>query len=269
MTRPEAKKEAWIITVGNEILIGKIANTNFTWLAKRLTKLGFYVRRGMVVGDYLEEIAWGFKEAISSGPDLIIATGGLGPTFDDKTSEGIAIALGRPWVVDERALAMIEGKYLLGLGLSEHRRKMAKMPEGARPIPNPVGTAPGILVDEAGHLIAALPGVPEEMKAIFDSHLEPLLRAMSSGTTYAETEVRIVGIPESTAAPLLEKTMKLTSGVYIKSHPSGRELDKPVLLIHFQATGESESDARTKLEEAKRQLLELFAQIGADERGAH
>ena len=99
-----------IICIGNELLIGKTLNTNAQWIAKRATSLGMAVKRITVVGDDVDEIAGAVREALQRKPRFILTTGGLGPTFDDKTLEGIARALNRELKVDESALNMIKGK---------------------------------------------------------------------------------------------------------------------------------------------------------------
>ncbi|MEM2609951.1 MAG: molybdopterin-binding protein, partial [Candidatus Bathyarchaeia archaeon] len=165
-----------IICVGNELLIGKTLNTNAQWLAKRATSLGVTLKRITVVGDDVDEIACAVREALGRKPRFIITTGGLGPTFDDKTLEGIAKAINRRLELNEKALEMVRKKYeeyakarkINAIEMTAHRIKMAQLPEGAEPLPNPVGTAPGVLVRIGGTDLIALPGVPSEMEAIFD-----------------------------------------------------------------------------------------------------
>jgi len=101
-----------IICVGNELLIGKTLNTNAQWLTKRITTLGLTTRRITVVGDNIAEISGVIQEAVQRSPSFILTTGGLGPTFDDKTLEGLAKALGRRIEVHEEALKMVKEKYL-------------------------------------------------------------------------------------------------------------------------------------------------------------
>ncbi|MCK4474444.1 competence damage-inducible protein A, partial [Candidatus Bathyarchaeota archaeon] len=142
-----------IICVGNELLIGKTLNTNAHWLAKRITSLGSSVKRITVVGDEVNEIAKAVREALQRKPRFIITVGGLGPTFDDKTLEGVAEALKGELEVDEKALEMVKEKYetyfregrMERAELTPPRVKMARLPKGAKPLPNPVGTAPGVM----------------------------------------------------------------------------------------------------------------------------
>ncbi len=257
------RPRAWLITIGNEILSGHTVNTNAAWLGRRLTMLGYLVERGIVCLDDINHIVEVFREALSHKPRVIISTGGLGPTFDDKTSEALAKALGREWVVNEDALKMVEEKYrAAGLELTEHRLKLAKMPRGARPLPNPVGSAPGILVEEDETIIAALPGVPAEMKGIFEESLEPLLREKGPRITYLEKEIIVRGVPESTAAPIIEKALKTSPRLYIKSHPSGIETTGPILTLQIIATGDTREEAEDIVSRAEKYLRDELGRLG-------
>jgi len=143
--------KAEIISIGNELLIGKTVNTNATWIAQRLTHFGIDVRRILVIGDSVEEISSSLKDALKRGPTMIITTGGLGPTYDDMTLEGVARAAEAPLKENQEALQMIKESYKhIGLQLTAARIKMSRMPRGAKPLRNPVGTAPGCLVESSG-----------------------------------------------------------------------------------------------------------------------
>jgi len=258
------RHSAGLISVGNELLIGRTVNTNQTWLARRLTVLGYEVRVGLVVRDRCGDIEWAFRTAVDLGCGVVISTGGLGPTFDDMTVSCMARAFGLPLVQNEDALNMVREKYSArGLPLTEHRLKLAMMPEGSRPLPNRVGTAPGVLIELGDVLAVALPGVPAEMKAIFEDHLEPLLRERGPPLTLAEKFLVSVGVPESSAAPVVERAMKVSPRVYVKSHPSGGELTEPVLKIHIQASAESLGEAEEVVERAAEVLREGLTSLGA------
>ena len=256
--------DAWLITVGNEILIGKTVNSNFAWLGRKLTLLGYRVKGGIIVPDILEDISWAFKTALARGARVIISTGGLGPTFDDKTVEGLALALNVELQINERALKMVEEKYSKrGLPLTETRIKMAKLPKGATPLPNPIGTAPGVHIVIMGCDIFLLPGVPREMEAIFEAYVEPILREKGPKVYFAEARVKSYGVPESEIAPLIWKAMKDTGNVYIKSHPQGAELGVPILEFHITASSRSPEEARKSVEKAREKLIEYLKTKGA------
>jgi molybdenum cofactor synthesis domain-containing protein len=254
-----------IICVGNELLIGKTLNTNAHWLAKKITSLGLSVKRITVVGDDLDEISSIVKESIQRKPAFIITTGGLGPTFDDKTLEGVAKALNRDLEENMEALEMIREKYeryvaegrIEKFEMTPYRVKMARLPKGARPLPNPVGTAPGVFIEYEGISLVMLPGVPQEMMAIFEEHLEPLLRRISGNLTFYETSLEVRGVPESDLAPVIEEIMRNNPYVYIKSHPKISEKTHHIEL-HFSTTSDDQSVAKQRIEKAILQISEII-----------
>ncbi|HDD34174.1 MAG TPA: nicotinamide mononucleotide deamidase-related protein [Thermofilaceae archaeon] len=253
--------DAWILSIGNELLIGRVVNTNMAWLGRKLTLLGYRVRGGLIVPDSVQDIAWAFRTVTNRGARVVVSTGGLGPTFDDKTSEGLAKAMEVELVVDERALEMIRRKY--GGALTEHRVKMARIPRGGKPIPNPLGTAPGVEVEWRGATIFLLPGVPVEMKAMFESYVEPRLRELESRPYLSEAFLKVLGLPESELAPVLDRAMKLSDAIYIKSHPRGPELGVHTVELHITASGRSVEEAEKELRKALAFLEEKLRERGA------
>src|SRR5664280_718178 len=158
-----------IICVGNELLIGKVKDTNAHYLAKQATQLGANVKRLTVIQDVVEEIAKTINEAIARKPQFIVTTGGLGPTFDDKTLQGLAKALNRKLEVNPKALEIVKQKCMeyakkrglpTEIELTPPRVKMATLPEKTQVVNNPIGTAPGVRVEVQGTVLFALPGVP-------------------------------------------------------------------------------------------------------------
>ena len=262
-------KQIEIICVGNELLIGKIVNTNAHWLAKRATSLGMTVKRVTAVSDDVAEIATVVRESLKRKPKLIITTGGLGPTFDDRTLEGIAKALNRELELNQKALGMFSKKYetyakegkIEEVELTPPRVKMAKLPEGSKPLPNPVGTAPGVETKVGGTFLIALPGVPSEMDAIFEESVAPLIKKEAGVTVFFERSVFADGIMESALAPLIDEVMHDNSCVYIKSHPKGQE-KKPHLEVHFSTTTKNHETARKCVDVAVAQLSQLIEENG-------
>lgn len=258
-----------IICVGNELLIGKTLNTNAQWLAKRATSLGVMVKRITVVGDEVEEIAYAVREALQRKPRFIITTGGLGPTFDDKTLEGIAKALNRKLELNQKALQMVKEKYeayakagkIEEVEMTPHRVKMAMLPKGAEPLSNSVGTAPGVMINVEDTFLVALPGVPLEMEAIFDECVSVLLKKEAGEAMFFEVSIYADGIMESTLAPLIDVTMHDNPYVYIKSHPRGEE-KKPRIEIHMSTTAKDHKTAKERLGKAIIQLSELIRNKG-------
>ena len=246
--------KAWIITVGNEILIGRIVNTNASWLAKQLTLLGYSVERIVTVPDQLEDIAEEVARAASRA-SIVLTTGGLGPTYDDMTLAGVAKAFGLRLDLNQEALSMIEKFYAeMGLPLTEDRIKMAYLPQGAKPLPNPVGAAPGSLLEIDGTIIASLPGVPREMEAIFTGSLLRVLKERGPGLEVVDCGITVYGVPESSLAPYLRKLAKKHYNAYIKSHPKGHETRGPILEVRVVASSKSKDDA---LSEARSILGEI------------
>ena len=259
-----------IICVGNELLIGKVLNTNSHWLAKQATILAVNVKRVTVIQDTVEEIAKIVCEALERKPQFIITTGGLGPTFDDKTLEGIAKALDRKLEVNQKALEMVKTKseqYARKRGLpakielTKPRVEMATLPLGAEPVNNPDGTAPGVMVNHQGTVLFALPGVPSEMEAIFCDTIAPMLRLASGNLVFCEKSLFADDIAESTLAPLIDKTMINNKGVYIKSHPMAKE-NRPHIELHLTITVNKEDTPDDKLNRAVVELSELIRESG-------
>ncbi|MBC7130510.1 nicotinamide mononucleotide deamidase-related protein, partial [Candidatus Bathyarchaeota archaeon] len=252
-----------IICVGNELLTGKILNTNAQWLAKRATSLGAMVKRITVVGDDVDEIASAVCEALQRKSNFIIITGGLGPTFDDKTLEGVAKALNRSLVLNEEALQMVKAKYAEAgeLELTSPRTKMAMLPEGATPLPNPRGVAPGVILKLGDVSVVALPGVPAEMEAVFEASVAELIRNASEGAAFYEASIYVEDLMESNLAPIIEAVMHDNPYVYIKSHPKGN-IKNPRIEINISTVAKSSLTAKNRIGKVIIQLSELIREKG-------
>ena len=167
---------AEIISIGTELLLGEIVDTNAAWLAQQLAAIGVDVFYRTTVGDNVSRIASVIQIAMSRA-DVIITTGGLGPTVDDMTREGVAQAVGVPLVLNHDLVEQIRDRFAKwGRTLSDNNVRQAYIPQGATPVENPVGTAPCFIVEHAGHSIFVLPGVPREMKHLTEMRVLPWLR---------------------------------------------------------------------------------------------
>jgi len=255
-----------IICVGNELLIGKIKDTNAHYLAKQATQLGANVKRVTVIQDTIEEIASAICEAIARKPQFIVTTGGLGPTFDDKTLQGIAKTLNRKLEVNPKALAMVKKKCIeyakerqlpTEIELTPPRVKMATLPEKTEVVNNPIGTAPGVRVDVQGTVLFALPGVPVEMQAIFNETIAPLIKQAVGSSVFCERSIFADNIMESCLAPLIDKVMSDNEGVYVKSHPKRTE-HKPHIELHLTIIASQEQKPAEKLVKAAKELAVLI-----------
>jgi molybdenum cofactor synthesis domain-containing protein len=258
-----------IVCIGNELLIGKVVNTNASWLGKYSTSLGIAVKRITICADNVQEIATVLHEVLSRKPRFVVTTGGLGPTFDDKTLQGIAEALHRKLRVDPEAFKMVQDKYAeyantrnIAVGeMTAPRVKMATLPQGTKALLNPVGTAPGVRADVDGTVLVALPGVPKEMEAIFEASVVPLLREAAGDVGFYEKSIYADGVMESVLAPLIDKVMQDNPFVYIKSHPKGRE-HKPHMELHFSTSAKRSEKPEERLEKAAVQLAGLIETSG-------
>lgn len=202
MSNGTGGKCAAIISVGNELLSGDIVDANSTWLAKRLSRQGVAVEKMLVVGDDEEEISDAIKSCHS---DFIFVMGGLGPTHDDVTREGVAKGVGKALCRNEEAERALKESY----GLSGALLKMADMPAGSVVIANPVGAAPGFMIDN----VIVLPGVPEEMREIFMSI------AASFRAEIKEAEWITTNKGEHEILDVLNEAVKRFPAVTIGSYP--------------------------------------------------
>jgi nicotinamide-nucleotide amidase len=167
---------AELVAIGSELLLGQIIDTNSAFIAKRLAEVGIEVVRTGAVGDSLERMESVLRDAIRRS-QVVITTGGIGPTEDDLTREAIANVTGRPLTFQphlmEQIRALIERR---GFKMAENNRVQAFIPEGSIAIENPKGTAPGFIVEGKGYCTATLPGVPSEMQFLLDTTVIPYLR---------------------------------------------------------------------------------------------
>jgi molybdenum cofactor synthesis domain-containing protein len=262
--------EVEIICVGNELLIGKVQDTNAYWLATQATRLGANVKRVTVIQDIIEEIAATINEALARKPQFIITTGGLGPTFDDKTFQGVAAALNQKLAVNPKALEMVKAKtieYLkkrqmrIDIGMTPPRIKMATLPENTEPVTNQVGTAPGLQAVTKGVTLFALPGVPREMEEIFTQTIAPLIKAAVGAGVFCERSIFVDDFFESRLAPLIDQVMSDCPGVYIKSHPLTSE-GKSHVELHLTIMANQEHNPAEALHKAAKQLTALIEANG-------
>jgi nicotinamide-nucleotide amidase len=189
--------KAAILAVGSELLGTDRLDTNSLKLTALLDRYGVELRHKAVIGDSEEEIAAGLR-ALLPRADLILITGGLGPTADDVTREAVAAALGRGLHLDEEVLAALERRFQsLGWKMPEVNRRQAWVVDGAEALPNPRGTAPGMRVESDGRTLFLLPGVPTEVEGLMESALEPWLARRSGGVARETAVLKIAGLPES------------------------------------------------------------------------
>lgn len=208
-----------ILTVGTEILFGQIVNTNAAFLSQELQNMGYDVMYHYSVGDnpgrLKELIAFAFHDC-----DLILTTGGLGPTQDDLTKEVIAEAMGDVIVENEECMkALLDNYKRAGRTMTPNNLKQAYMPSRARVLPNDAGTAPGFALEKDGKLIISMPGPPREMKRMFELQVKPILESMQDSVIFYRI-LRTFGIGESSMEtvllPLIDGQTDPTIATYAK-----------------------------------------------------
>jgi len=167
---------AEIISIGTEILLGEITDTNATWIARQLRDIGVNLFYITAIGDNLGRITGGIRGGLNRS-DLVITTGGLGPTVDDMTRQGVADATARELVFEQALLDQIASRFeKFGVQMTENNRQQAYIPQDAIIIENPVGTAPSFIVESEQGIVISLPGVPREMKYLMENSVLPYLR---------------------------------------------------------------------------------------------
>lgn len=212
-----------LVTVGDELLLGDTVNGNAAWLGRRLAEHGITVTRSVVVGDEPDVIIEAVTSALGRA-DAVITTGGLGPTYDDLTRDALAKAAGVALVRDPglearlRARAEAAGRELLPMAF-----RMAEVPEGARPLANPAGSAPGLRVELPGGAVYALPGVPFEMRAIMDAAVLPELAARTGAPALGRRTLRTAALWESEIATRLVE-IEAMDGVSLAYLPEPAEV---------------------------------------------
>ena len=168
--------KAEVITIGSELLLGKIIDTNSSYLAKCLAQNGIELAQTTTVGDDLQRMKVAIKDAIARSP-IVLTTGGIGPTEDDLTREAISDVTQRPLSFQPHLMEQIEALFKRrGFRMAENNRKQAYIPEGAIPIENPKGTAPGFIVEGSDYVTVSIPGVPSEMEYLMENTVIPYLR---------------------------------------------------------------------------------------------
>ncbi len=213
--------EAEIITIGTELLLGELVDTNTRYIARALREIGLDLYRTSTVGDNIDRIAEEIQASMQRA-DAVITTGGLGPTIDDPTREGIAKACGVETVFMPELWRQIEDRFS-GFGSipTENNRRQAYIPAGSTPIENPVGTAPGFIVETAHSVVISLPGVPAEMQYLLVNDVIPYLKQRLGLKSIIKSRiVRTAGIGESMLDQIIEDLEKLHNPtVGLSAHP--------------------------------------------------
>jgi molybdenum cofactor synthesis domain-containing protein len=251
--------EAELIATGNEITYGQIVDTNSSWLADLLTQSGIIVKKITTVADQINDIASVIKDALTQNRRLIITTGGLGPSEDDLTIDAIAKAIGTGVIIGDEALSLLKSKCdEFGIELNERRRRMARSVPTGRAIPNIVGLAPGLISQSNSTTIFALPGIPEEMKAMFQATVLPRIRGWTAAWTRT-ANVRVFA--NNDRFMIFDKIQKEFPEVYFKVHgkpPSQDRYDIQETDVGILARGANVETCETILKKVIDRLQSLL-----------
>ncbi len=248
-----------ILSIGNEVVKGRTVNTNASEISKAMIENGHQVKYILTCMDEPTDICDSLK-FLTERSDVIITSGGLGPTVDDLTIRAISECLNLKLVINSDAEKELRKRYNdLGLDFTEERKKMAYLPEGAEPIQNHYGTAPGIFLKHNGKLIFSTPGVPREMRGM----LAQILKILGKGNlNYISRDMKVYGIMESTIAPLEREIMeKFQNKISVKSHPESMEFKDPVLTIEIYGYSK-DNDLEREIEGAMEMVRQHVVQLG-------
>ncbi len=252
---------AEIISVGTELLLGEIVNTDARFLAGELSELGINVFYQTVVGDNAKRLEDTLKLALSRS-DLIIATGGLGPTQDDITKEVIADCLGRTLILDKDSLLKMK-EYLAKKGreMPECNKKQAMLPEGCIILPNSCGTAPGCIIEDNGKTVVMLPGPPHELEQMFTLSVKPYLESRTNYMIYSEN-LKIYGMGESKVSELLDEYISDYSNPTVAPYA-----ESPGVRVRITSKCGSEEEGKKAVAEIKERIKAILGDVIYSEKG--
>ena len=244
--------KAEILAVGTEILLGDIINTNAQFISKELASLGIDVYRQEVIGDNEDRLLEAIEE-IFYRSDILICTGGLGPTEDDLTKETICKYFNADLELHEESLEELKNYYKrLDRPMTESNLKQVYFPKESKVLSNPNGTAPGMILEKNDKVAVILPGPPREMKPMFLNYVKAYLKDKGNGVIISEV-LRVLGVGESTAANMIKDF--INNGVNPTVAPYAKEDD---VIFRITARGKSEEEGRKLIAPVKEEIKRVF-----------
>ncbi|OPX24871.1 MAG: competence/damage-inducible protein A [Candidatus Latescibacteria bacterium 4484_107] len=244
---------AEVITIGNEILSGRIVDSNSAFIGARLSGIGIPLAWITSVGDDRDRIAQAFEQAMARA-DVVLVTGGLGPTHDDMTKHVFAELFGRKLVLNEEVLERVRERFAhRGIEMPSSNVDQAMVPEGVEALENQWGTAPGLHLEEAGKHVFLLPGVPREMKGLLEQCVLPILERAGFGRPILQHTLRTTGISESA---LYERLRNLPDMACLAFLPGLTGVD-----LHITVQGDEETAVRGQIETMAAEIRERVGEF--------
>ncbi len=249
-------KKVSIVSVGNELLNGQTVNTNMTYLSSELLSNSIPVVSSYTISDDVDEIVRVLDLAVADA-DIVLVTGGLGPTDDDLTRQAFAGYLGTELQLQADLLGRLENFFTRrNLRMPEKNKIQAYIPAGAKPIENSLGTAPGIRVEVKGKLIFALPGVPSEMKRMFAESVLSELQRFAGPQAVVVRKLRCFGAGESTIAELLGATFQRGRNPLVNC-----TVESGIITLHIIASSEEKNTARQMAEREEKKIRNILGEL--------
>ena len=249
-------RHAWIVSIGTELALGQTVDTNTAWLAEQLAALGIRPSRHVTVADDTDATRDVLLQA-ADACDVILVTGGLGPTADDLTRHALADAAGVPLELHEPSVEHIRARFVArGREMSSSNVVQAMIPSTGHAIHNTRGTAPGVQIELRGTPCYAMPGVPPEMRTMFERDIAPQLRQAAGGAIVLSRRLHTFGEGESVIGERIANLMTLGRNPHV-----GTSADLGVITIRINATADKPADARTLADETEHEIRERLGEL--------
>jgi nicotinamide-nucleotide amidase len=254
--------KAILISIGDELVLGQTLDTNAAWLSERLAGLGIPVVEHVTVGDDYERLAATLQRCGQDG-EIIIVTGGIGPTEDDLTRQVVAKILDKPLVLDEASLKHIQELFhQRNMEMPERNRIQAMIPEGSNVIANPTGTAAGLMAHIGHSQCFVLPGVPSEMKVMYNESVEPVIATERENNIIVSRRLHLIGMSESELAEKLGDIMSRDRNPLVNC-----AVAKGIITLRIIASAKNGHDAKLMIKPIEKKLRDILGTniYGSDE----
>ncbi len=251
-----------LFSIGTELILGQIQDTNAHWIAQQIFQMGGKLRRVTMLRDDFDEITEALDAATKRNTALILTTGGLGPTPDDMTVAVVASIIDTELVISQETVTEYKKRREMSEDdiLNDALIKMATVPNTAEVLQNPDGWAPCISVNHKQSTIMMMPGPPREMKAIFKTHIQP--RIVEQYHSEINTARVYVSMFEAEVSPLMQKVMQRHPNVYLKAYVALRNIEENKMPIDIVSTSTNKMESETQLNQSIQYFQQLVTQTG-------